>query len=126
MSGRLVKIKKRPDFLRIARHGAKAVRSGLVLQALIREAPSEQTPLPVMRIGYTASKKIGKAVVRNRAKRRLRALCAAVLPEEGMPGVDYVLIARYKTPDAPYQKLLNELHDALRQAKNDLFREDQS
>lgn len=120
MFSRPVKIKKRPDFLRIARHGAKAVRSGLVLQALYREKPSEETPDPVMRIGFTASKKIGKAVVRNRAKRRLRALCAAVLPAEGMPGVDYVLIARYKTPDAPYQKLLSELQSALHQVQNDL------
>lgn len=118
MFSKPVKIKKRPDFLRIAKSGVKEVRSGLVLQALRRETPTESDPEPAIRIGYTASKKIGKAVVRNRAKRRLRALCAELLPVEGIHGFDYVVIARFKTAGAPYQKLFNELQDALRCIKN--------
>ena len=47
-----------------------------------------------MRVGYTCSKKVGNAVARNRAKRRLRALARAVLPEAAAPGMDYVLIGR--------------------------------
>ena len=114
MNSRVVKIKKRPDFLRIAKHGQKVVKSGFVLQALRRtKATAKGVGDTDVRIGYTASKKVGKAVVRNRSKRRLRALCAALLPTEGTPGFDYVLIARYKTADAPYQKLLNDLKEAL-------------
>ena len=59
-----------------------------------------------MRVGFTATKKLGGAVVRNRAKRRLRALAADLLPGSGLPGADYVLIARSSG--------LNRAHDLLR------------
>jgi ribonuclease P protein component len=69
-----------------------------------------------LRVGYTASKKIGGAVVRNRAKRRLRAAAAAVLPLSGLPGTDYVLVARRDTATRPFESLVQDLAQALRAA----------
>jgi ribonuclease P protein component len=69
-----------------------------------------------LRVGYTASKKIGGAVVRNRAKRRLRAAAAAVLPLSGLPGTDYVLVARRDTATRPFDRLVADLAEALRAA----------
>lgn len=85
---------RRADFLRAAkarRHGTP----GFLLQARRRE-PSENCP-QVTRVGFTCSKKIGNAVARNRAKRRLRAVARAVLPDAGRPGWDYVLVGRPET-----------------------------
>lgn len=117
MSHKLMLIKKRPDFLHVTRNGYKIVKSGLVLQAA--RTRRLFTP-PVYRIGYTASKKIGNAVCRNRAKRRLRALCAALLPSEAVVGYDYVIIARHSTIDMPYKKLYKELKYALNEIKQEI------
>lgn len=66
------------------------------------------------RVGYTCSKKVGNAVKRNRAKRRLRAAAAAILPEAGRPGWDYVLIGRAEATAArPFALLLDDLRGAL-------------
>lgn len=67
-----------------------------------------------IRIGITASRKIGGAVVRNRAKRRLRQAAARVLPQAGKPGTDYVLIARAGTAERPFAALLADLAAALK------------
>lgn len=66
------------------------------------------------RVGFTASRKVGNAVARNRAKRRLRALSVEVLARHGVPGQDYVLIARATTPTRPYAALRKDLERALR------------
>jgi len=66
------------------------------------------------RVGFTCSKKVGNAVARNRAKRRLRAVARAVLPDLGHDGWDYVLIGRHGTTvAAPYETLLGDLRYAL-------------
>ena len=114
MSEKLILIKKRPDFLHVAQNGHKAVRSGFVLQAGLS---TRRFPRPVYRIGYTASKKIGNAVCRNRAKRRLRAVCQALLPLHAVCGYDYVIIARQSVLDIPYKKLYKELQFALIEIK---------
>jgi ribonuclease P protein component len=67
-----------------------------------------------MRVGFTASRKVGNAVTRNRAKRRLRAAAARILADEGRPGMDYVLIARSTTAARPFATLLGDLSTALR------------
>jgi len=103
----LDKLKQRKDFLRVAK-GRRWATPGLVLQSAKR-LEGDNTA----RIGYTASKKVGNAVKRNRAKRRLRALVKDVLLKNAREGFDYVLIARYTTPDRPYQALIEDLKLAM-------------
>jgi ribonuclease P protein component len=68
---------------------------------------------PAMRIGYTVTKKIGGAVVRNRLKRRLRALARELLPENGFKGADHVLIGRAGGVERDFAQLRTELQRAL-------------
>jgi ribonuclease P protein component len=111
MTAHLVRLKVRADFLRLAAARARAVRPGLVLQA----APQPGETGAKLRVGYTASRRVGNAVARNRAKRRLRAAAASVLPAQGRDGMDYVLIARAGTGARPYAQLIADLEGALRQ-----------
>ncbi len=71
-------------------------------------------------LGFTASKKVGGAVARNRAKRRLREAARRLLPELGLAGVDYVLVARQQTPSAAWPALLDDLGNALIRLRADL------
>lgn len=83
--------------------------AGFLLQARRRDGDD-----PVIRVGYTCSKKIGNAVIRNRAKRRLREVARAVLPLAARPGWDYVLVGRPQaTVDRPFADLLADLETAL-------------
>lgn len=78
-----------------------------------------EAPDAVTRVGYTASKKVGNAVLRNRAKRRLRAVVRDVLATRDGGGSDYVLIARAdKTIARPYADLCGDLEYALRKLGN--------
>lgn len=111
---RIEVIAQRADFLRAAqarRQGAP----GFLLQA--RERRAEETADPrTVRIGFTCSKKIGNAVMRNRAKRRLREVARAVLPHRGRPGWDYVLVGRPgATVDRDFAALIGDLERALAQ-----------
>lgn len=111
MEPQLGRLLKRADFLRVARAGRKWVTAGLILQALKRP-DGEDEPAP-LRYGLTASRKVGNAVTRNRARRRLRALSHEVLPRRGRPGTDYVLIARRETPTRAFSRLTDDLETAL-------------
>ena len=104
----LSRLKRRPEFLAVAGSGLKAAAPGLVLQARPRDQGRDS------RVGFTASRRVGGAVQRNRAKRRLRAAAAAVLPGTAAPGCDYVLIARRATLDRPYAALVQDLTGALK------------
>ncbi|WP_165787523.1 ribonuclease P protein component [Minwuia thermotolerans] len=111
------RLKKRADFLRLSRSRVRTAAKGLVLQAA--PMPAAPTPLdergrPDMRVGFTASKKVGNAVRRNRAKRRLRALAADVLRQRAEPGHDYVLIARAATVERDYATLADDLRFSLK------------
>ena len=70
-----------------------------------------------IRVGFTVTKKIGGAVVRNRMKRRFRALARAILPEQGVPGADHVLIGRAGGIERDYATLSDELRRALAKVK---------
>jgi ribonuclease P protein component len=105
---KLAILKRRADFLRVAATRLRAVTPGLILQA----APGLTGG--AIGIGFTATRKLGGAVVRNRAKRRLRAVAAGVLAKRGRPGTDYVLIARRDTAERPYAALVADLETALR------------
>jgi ribonuclease P protein component len=69
------------------------------------------------RIGFTVSRKVGNAVERNRAKRRLRAAAREVLPMHAQPGLDYVIVGRRQTLDRPYAALVGDLRDAMRRLR---------
>jgi ribonuclease P protein component len=109
---RLSVLTQRADFLRAAR-ARRQPMPGFLLQARLR-APDEPAETPI-RIGYTCSKKVGNAVARNRAKRRLREIARAILPVDGQPGWDYVLVGRQgATADMPFDQLKSDLAQALR------------
>ncbi len=119
------RLKKRPDFLKVAAARTKWVTPGLILQARRRPAPGgpdegreadeghEAGKDRAVRVGFTVSRKVGNAVQRNRARRRLRAVARAVLPDRGRAGTDYVLIGRRATLERPYGALSEDLREAL-------------
>jgi ribonuclease P protein component len=120
MANGLVRLKARADFLRVAANRRSAARPGLVMQAA--PAPPLTDGGAAVRVGFTASRKVGNAVVRNRAKRRLRAAAAEVLVRDGRPGTDYVLIARAETGERRYADLVGDLKSALRQIERNARR----
>jgi ribonuclease P protein component len=117
---RLETMKKRADFVRTSR-ALYLSKPGFVLQ-LRQRGPSEPTPLNITRVGFTCSKKVGNAVARNRAKRRLREIARLFLPKNGRAGCDYVLIGRREsTAILPFDRLgrdflsaLDTLHERLK------------
>jgi ribonuclease P protein component len=102
---------RRADYLRAAK-GRKLATPSCVVQALLREADGQDAGAGA-RVGFTATRKIGGAVVRNRAKRRLREAARLLLPRLGRPGVDYVFIARQETAVRPWPSLLDDVERAL-------------
>lgn len=100
---------RRADFLRAAQARRQGT-GGFLLQARRRREGEADG----IRVGYTCSKKVGNAVLRNRAKRRLRALARAVIPRLGQPGWDYVLVGRPgATVERAFADLLTDLERAM-------------
>jgi len=104
------RLKKRADFLR-AQKGIRRRSDGLTLEICATPAPAAHDGH--FRVGFTASRKVGDAVRRNRAKRRLRAAARAILPQQAVACTDYVLIARPDTLTRPYGDLLKDLAQTL-------------
>ena len=92
---------KRSEFLRVQNRGSKAVSKAFVLQGCQRAASADDSAS--WRVGFTASKRVGNAVRRNRAKRRLRALVRQEMPDLARPQIDYVLIARIAATETSYR-----------------------
>lgn len=107
----LSRLKTRADFLRVSAAKRKAAMPGLVLQVAPRPAvDGGEGP----RVGLTVSRKVGNAVTRNRARRRLRDAAESVLAGWGRPDLDYVLIGRQDTPSRPFARLVEDLRRAVR------------
>ena len=111
MPAAIGRLTRRPEFLRVARGGRKWVTPGLILQAC--GAPPEGGA-EECRVGFTASRKVGSAVERNRARRRLRAAVTAIMPAHAARPFDYVVIARRETLRRPSAELTRDLATALR------------
>ena len=113
-------LKKRAEFLAVAASGKKWVMPGMLVQIkkiLPPELEAEEhktAPAPLLRYGLTASKRVGNAVQRNRAQRRLRALAHEVLTSNGSPAYDYVLVARPATVTRAFDDLRRDLVTALK------------
>ena len=107
----LTRILKRPEYLRVKQQGISVAELGLVIQAApVANSSSYLQP----RVGFTVSKRVGNAVKRNRARRRLKSIASDVLPNEGFQAWDYVFIGRLVTLDRPYDLLLEDARSALR------------
>lgn len=101
------RLKRRAEFLLAAKEGKRAAFTGLVLQARSR---GDDGPV---RLGFTVTKKVGNAVIRNRTRRRLRAAAREVLAETAASGVDLVLIGRDGTRGRRYSLLKDDLRRAM-------------
>lgn len=122
---RVFRLKRRKEYLAVAATRRKWVTPGIILQIRPRKihGPGSETVAEsgaggvrpsALGVGFTASKKVGNAVARNRARRRLKALVQAVFATHAMPQHDYVLIARQETVSRPFAALRQDLLVALK------------
>lgn len=100
------RLKKRADFLACAQ-APSCAKGAVVVQARPRDDQ------PLVRAGFTATKRVGGSVVRNRAKRRMREAARLLLPQLAQPGFDYVFIARGGVTTRPWERLLDDVKSAL-------------
>ncbi len=111
MTAPIARLKQRAEFLRVAGTRRKWAMPGLVLQAAKSDA-AEAAPGGI-RVGFTASRRVGSAVARNRARRRLRAVVGRVMADRATRGQDYVVIARRETLTRAFAHLVDDLETAL-------------
>jgi ribonuclease P protein component len=112
-SARLGRLPNRRDFLRV-QAGRRCAMPGFVLQ--VAPAPADFA-LPAIRVGFTVSRKVGNAVVRNRVRRRLREAARMVIPGQARPDLDYVLVGRQGAIARDFVALCQELFEALKRLK---------
>lgn len=122
MTADIGRLKRRADYLRVAGTRIKAVMPGVILQAAPAQAGGgTQQPIPgtassgtTVRLGFTCSRKVGNAVARNRARRRLKALAAEIFPDHAELGRDYVLIGREATVARDFASLRRDVEGGLK------------
>lgn len=100
------RIKKRAGFLKIAQTSFRWSTVGFVLQY------KPDYDIEDICVGFTASKKVGNAVLRNRAKRRLKEIARKLLCDYGEPGTGYVFVAKKEIQNLTYQQLLDDATNA--------------
>ena len=108
-------LKKRKDFLRVAKQDKKWISPAMIIQLSTMPDAIEQTDI---RVGYTASKKVGNAVLRNKAKRRLREVVKQVMKAEGRKNHDYVIIAREPAVRYPFNEMIRDMKWCLKRLHN--------
>jgi ribonuclease P protein component len=106
----LVTLKKRTEFLRV-RGGARWATPGFVLEA--KRRPGDDPAAAIPRFGFTVTKKLGNAVIRNRIRRRLKSLIRNLDETRADPAFDYVIIARAEGVRREFSQLACDLHTAL-------------
>lgn len=111
---RLARLTQRKDFLAAAEHGRRFRSSAVTVQ--VRDAATDDVEAG-LRLGLTASRKVGNAVRRNRIRRRLRAAAGIALAAQADRGCDVVIVARPETLTAPFAALVADLSIALDRAK---------
>ena len=120
--GLLPRLKRRREFLLVAAQGRKWVAPGLILQANPHRAAaatpgSIDSATPALRVGFTVSRKVGNAVVRNRVRRRLRAAAEMVMPVLARQDCDYVVIGRRQSLKRSFPALVQDLEQAIRKVR---------
>lgn len=114
MSGLIVaRLTRRPEFLAVAASQIKSIKPHVIVQFL-RRPQNSFVPAEQVRAGFTATGKLGGAVIRNRVKRRLRAAAQQLLPEYGLAGCDYVFIGRSQTHTGSFDDLIRDMKHALK------------
>lgn len=114
---KVLTLKKRKDFVRAAK-GFKVVTNGLVLQAALSLSKYTED---CCFAGYTATKKLGKAYIRNKTKRRLREAVRLVLPNDALTGVEYVFIGRHNTTSLEFAYFTRRVKEAIKQINEQIM-----
>lgn len=107
-----MRLKRRSEFVAVAATRQRWVTPAFVLQAGPRLARAPLAATAEIGVGFTASRRIGKAVTRNRARRRLAEAARIVLPGPARPGYNYVIVARPAVLTCPFDRLLSDLATA--------------
>lgn len=115
---KILTFKKRKDFLRVAK-GSFVATHNVILQAAFSLSDANE-----INVGYTATKRIGNAVIRNKSKRRLRAIVRECLLEYALPSVDYVFIARLSTHNCKFNELKKDIIYALKRINKNFITQD--
>ena len=111
---RIQRLTRRPEFLAVAAAERTYATISVVVQA--KPASDPEVAEAPARFGFTATRKIGGSVQRNRARRRLKAAAALLGPAHARPGVDYVFVARGAALDRPWDDLLRDVALAMDRA----------
>ena len=115
-------LRQRRDFLFVQHRGVRQVMPHFILQAAVQPSSTASQPTLGYRTGVTASKKVGNAVARNRAKRRMRALFRKLECGHAPSGTDYVLVARHSLVQAAWAELSADFTTAAKRIHKKLIK----